>query len=1048
MAGVPPPGRLPGGQTNPRPDVIGDLSRCRRWRGSHAVINDHRPPAQLVVVGRVIERPPAVPLGDRYRTATLVPPAPGSPALPVLPIPSDSLTVQFRRAGRLGDVRARAPRRHLPGPWSASIRSAADVADADSRAGLGCTAAAARGYGTGVGRSAAATAAGDVHGFPAALTSFVGRAGAVREVAGLLDQYRLVTVTGPGGSGKTRLAGEVARQVAGRFADGVWLAELAAVRDPALVAAAVAAALGIREQPGVPVADVLARVLARQQLLLVLDNCEHVIGAAAQLCAGLLAACDDVRVLATSREPLAVAGEARYRLAPLTLPAPGDPADGERRRRWRCSRTGPGRPTRTSSWMTRPGRWWRGWWRGWTGCRWRSSWRRRGWRRWAWRSCWTASMTGSRCWWPGDRLAAGRQRSLAATVEWSYQLLDEHERRVFRQVSVFPGPFTLEAAEAVAGHGRRAGGAAPGGLLAAGPAAGRPDGRARYVMLETLRAYGAGLLAETGEQEAAAAALAGYALRVAEQAAAGLQTSTGEVAAARRLDAEDATMRQVLAWAMEHDAALALRLAVALAPWYGLRGRLPGHYPLLREAARRAEPGRDAWCTAQFWLGRTAFYSSEWAEALGHFTAVRDAVGVQGPSRALADCLAGRSGTLAYLGRIAEAADDGRRALALAREIGDPAGEALVLGFLTRTALEAGDSDGGLQLARQAEQVTADIPGWIARTSGNMLTAALIEVGDLAAAERSCAAWLAQARDAGDLQALPRLLIRMATLDLQAGRIADATSHLHEAVQIAVVSQFALLPCLDRCGYLCAATGRATEAVTVWAAYEALARHEGFIDTPPEVRQRQEPLRQARQALGPARARAAEDRGAAMSRATAAEYALMLTAPGPQPTACGAGAGEAQRPGTGAGHPGRPGPHQRPDRRPAVHQRPHGRLPPGPDPGQDRLPPPRRPDPPGPDRGPGLARACRLPAPAPAAPVGHLPPAAATPQKGSAGPCPAHTRPGDPIGGSAGTVGRPRRGQQLPRLSDLGRRPDILGRSSSTRRDDSAGHQQNSQRTT
>ena len=168
-----------------------------------------------------------------------------------------------------------------------------------------------------------------MHGFPAALTSFVGRAGALREVAGLLEEYRLVTVTGPGGSGKTRLAGEVARQVAGRFADGVWLAELAAVRDPAQVAATVAAALGVREQPGVPTAEELARGLARRQLLLVLDNCEHVIGAAAQLCAGLLAACDDVRILATSREPLAVAGEARYRLAPLTLPAPDGAADGE-----------------------------------------------------------------------------------------------------------------------------------------------------------------------------------------------------------------------------------------------------------------------------------------------------------------------------------------------------------------------------------------------------------------------------------------------------------------------------------------------------------------------------------------------------------------------------------------------------------------------------------------------------------------------------------------------------------------------------------------------
>ena len=118
--------------------------------------------------------------------------------------------------------------------------------------------------------------------------------------------------------------------MAGRFADGVWLAELAPVRDPSLVAAVVTAALGVREQPGLPAAGALARVLARQQLLLVLDNCEHVIGAAAELCAGLLAACDDVRVLATSREPLAVAGEARYRLAPLALPDPEDLAEAAR----------------------------------------------------------------------------------------------------------------------------------------------------------------------------------------------------------------------------------------------------------------------------------------------------------------------------------------------------------------------------------------------------------------------------------------------------------------------------------------------------------------------------------------------------------------------------------------------------------------------------------------------------------------------------------------------------------------------------------------------
>src|ERR1035438_7260413 len=180
---------------------------------------------------------------------------------------------------------------------------------------------------TAVEGSMVADALGSMHGFPAALTSFVGRAAVVKEIADQLGQSRLVTVTGSGGAGKTRLAGEVAKRVAGRFADGVWLAELAAVRDPAQVVAAVAAALGIRDLPAVAAADALAGALARRQLLLVLDNCEHVIGAAEELCGRLLLGADDVRALATSREPLRIAGESRYRLAPLTLPDPDNPAD-------------------------------------------------------------------------------------------------------------------------------------------------------------------------------------------------------------------------------------------------------------------------------------------------------------------------------------------------------------------------------------------------------------------------------------------------------------------------------------------------------------------------------------------------------------------------------------------------------------------------------------------------------------------------------------------------------------------------------------------------
>jgi non-specific serine/threonine protein kinase len=746
---------------------------------------------------------------------------------------------------------------------------------------------------TGAERSATAGEAGSAHGFPVALTSFVGRAGAVDAVTGHLGQYRLVTVTGPGGVGKTRLAGEVARRVAGRFADGAWLAELAVVRDPAQVAAAVAAALGIREVPSVAAADALVRTLARRQLLLVLDNCEQVIDAAAELCGRLLLGADDVRVLATSREPLQVAGEARYRLAPLTLPSPGgaEGADGseavalfaERARRADASFALDGETAPTVARLV-------------------------------------ARLDGM----PlaielaaarvealgvaqlldriddrftllesGDRLAAARQRSLAATVEWSYRLLGERERRVFRAVSAFPGPFTLEAAEAIAGAGT-----GPAVLhlvdcsLLVPPRAG-PDGRSRYVMLETLRAYGAGLLAEAGEGEAVAAALAGYAVRVAEDATSVLAAGAGEVAAARWLDAEDATMRRALDWALEHDArfgddaAVAPRLATALAWWWQVRGRLAGQVPLLRAAVERAAVGSDAWCAGHAWLGQASLDAADPVGALRHFTAAGDAAGDRTPLPLLVRCLNGRSVTLLGMGRIAEAAGDARRSVALARQGGHPLLEALALAVLSTVALAGGDRAGAVELARQAERIAAGRTGPVARACAYILTSLLIHAGDLATAERTCASGLAGARDAGDRWSQGNLLEKMVVLDLVAGRYPDAAVHLREALQTALRAgvRRKVLEDLDCCGYLCAFTGRPADAVTVWAAVVTLGRGGFSVPSRPDLPegwfQRQEPLREAREALEPDRRRAAEDRGKAMSLATAAEYVLMLTAAGP-----------------------------------------------------------------------------------------------------------------------------------------------------------------------
>ena len=352
-------------------------------------------------------------------------------------------------------------------------------------------------------------------------------------------------------------------------------------------------------------------------------------------------------------------------------------------------------------------------------------------------------------------------------------------------------------------------------------------------------------------------------------------------------------MRQVLAWAVTRDTALALRLADALSWWWFLRGRRAGAYPLVYQAAGRAEVGSDGWCTAQVWLGWTAQFRSDPAAALGHFTAVRDAVADRPPSRALTAALAGRAAILRLMGRAAEAASDARRSLALARQIGDPIGELLALADLSFDADYVGHHDEAVRLARQARQITAGIPGSLVRMCSYVLTMVLINAGDLAEAARVGAAALTRARDAGDLWNQAVLLPRIVDLDLRAGRTGDAAAHLREGLQVAVRagSWFELLTGLSQCGDLCAATGRAAEALTLWAsATAAVDRHGRIADPPWSAPSREEQLRQARLALGPGRARAAEDRGMAMSLATGVEYALLLTDPGPpQPTALGSG---------------------------------------------------------------------------------------------------------------------------------------------------------------
>ena len=287
---------------------------------------------------------------------------------------------------------------------------------------------------------------------PAWPTPLVGRAHERCDVAERLAESRLVTLTGAGGSGKTRLAHAVAEDLQARFRDGVAWVELARLSAPEQVAGAAAAAAGAHETPGASALEVLARHLASAELLLVLDNCEHLIGTCAELAEALLRECPDVRLLVTSREPLGVAGEASWRVPSLALPDPEerDPAaigacdavslfvararaaSGDFRLDAesaplvaRICRRLDGIPLALELAAARV------------------------------RALSLPRLADGlddrfRLLTGGARSAMARQRTLHASVEWSHDLLDEEERTLFRRLAVFGAPFTLEAAEAVA----------------------------------------------------------------------------------------------------------------------------------------------------------------------------------------------------------------------------------------------------------------------------------------------------------------------------------------------------------------------------------------------------------------------------------------------------------------------------------------------------------------------------------------------------------------------------------------------------------------------
>ena len=540
------------------------------------------------------------------------------------------------------------------------------------------------------------------HNLPLQLTSFIGRDREMADAQRLLGTARLLTLTGPGGTGKTRLSLQVAADLIDSFPDGVWLVELAALTDPALVAAAVAAAVGVREDPGVPLLTTLTRSLRGKNLLLLLDNCEHLIGACAELAETLLRACPTVRILASSREALGIAGETTLRVPSLALPQrgtgalPAQPPGGsllryeavrlfvERAQAVQAAflltpanapavlqicRRLDGIPLALELAAARvrllPVE----------GIAARLDDRFR-------------LLTG------GSRTALPRQQTLRALIDWSYDLLGAEERILLHRLTVFAGGWTLEAAEAVcAGDGLDAYAVLDGlqQLVNKSLVLVEEQGdQARYHYQETIRQYARERLLEAGEIAAVRSRHRDWYVQVAETTAPQLR-SAGQAAVLRRLRAEYDNLRVALEWCAGDPLGVGagLRLAGALWRFWLLHGRWSEGRAWLETmlAALDAPAYPAAHAQALFGLGSLTTDSptarSYLEESVALWRTLNNPVALAAALEALAEETR-IQGLLPAAYRLAA------EALALARATGDRSASASALFQLGRTALAQG----------------------------------------------------------------------------------------------------------------------------------------------------------------------------------------------------------------------------------------------------------------------------------------------------------------------------------------------------------------------
>ena len=631
------------------------------------------------------------------------------------------------------------------------------------------------------------------HNLPETMTSFVGRQAVIADIGMHFGRSRLITLTGPGGSGKTRLTIELARRWLDDLRDGARVVELAPLSDASLVPQAVASALGVRERPGQALLDSVCDHLATRRLLLVLDNCEHLIGTCAEVADAVLRRCRGAMVLASSREPLAIDGELVYKVPPLSTPDANQGASPDQLLRSEAVRLFVERVRLHQLHFTLDEH--------------------------------NASAVAAICQrldgMPlaielaaarvrsmsvheiahrldsrlallvgGPRTAMPRQQTLRALIDWSHELLDRREQALWARASVFAGGWTLEAAEQVcAGNGIDAHAVldllsqlADKSLLLTESA----GGVTHYRMLETMREYAHERLAASGNAALHARRHAEYFVALAAKVEPLLLTAEQKDWFERLGRMHDNLRAALTHWSGPHgDAAAALRLAALLRRFWFVRGHFAEARRWLSECLAAAPEPTSLRANALSACGEMARTLGDNAQAE---QLLREAVTIArrvGDPLQCADSLNELALAVYQQGRFGEARTLADEALVLQRAQDNRRGIAQSLNLLGMACCDQGEEDLSQRLHREALAIRRELGDrqGIA-TSLNNLAIALTRQGDTATARGLYEENLEIRRELGDKRGIALSLLNLGTVAHQTGDPAAAEAMINESMPL------------------------------------------------------------------------------------------------------------------------------------------------------------------------------------------------------------------------------------------------------------------------